>query len=162
MVTDQEKQDEMDEDGAGESSGPSASTATATLAGSTIRAASAPAGGDQKRPRNTKRTRMSIGGEGGEIIGGCIHGTRALTMFFGMINGAGAQGPDMLEENQLPVWMMIATAFLAIGLWELLRRCSHGRGVSPMEVELESEKGKIQDQDPKEEKGSHQETSATD
>ena len=49
---------------------------------------------------------------------------------------------------------------LAIGFWELLRCCSTGRRVSQVKLELESEKGKIQDQDPEvEEQGSHQETS---
>ncbi|CAJ1406627.1 unnamed protein product [Effrenium voratum] len=123
-LTDQERQDEMDEDGAGESgtSGPSASSATAASSGSTIRAASATAGGDQKRPRNTKRTWRPSGVESGAIIGGLTKGAIVLMVFFGMINGAGAQGQDMLEEDSLLVWMMIATALMAIGFWELLRR----------------------------------------
>ena len=161
-LTDQERQDEMDEDGAGGSgtSGPSASSATAASSGSTIRAASATAGGDQKRPRNTKRTWRPNGVESGEIIGGFMKGIIVLMVFFGMINGVGAQGQEVMEEDSLLVWMMIATALLAIGFWELLRCCSTGRRVSQVKLELESEKGKIQDQDPEvEEQGSHQETS---
>ncbi|CAJ1393866.1 unnamed protein product [Effrenium voratum] len=78
--------------------------------------------------RNTKRTWRSSGVESGEIIGGFMKGAIVLMVFFGMINGAGAQGQDMLEEDSVLVWMMIATALLAIGFWELLRTIgAHGR-----------------------------------